>query len=718
MSNPFPREVYVPDPDPGPRSREYTKRPILSCLNCHTRKKKCNREVPCSNCIKYRNTDHCHYETLSQTITSSLPPPNPTTVSSSSASTSNGFSIRPARLSAQDAVQQTETISSGISAPFHFNHEDSQAGRSSGATPRSTTHKTRVFGQSHWITGIFIIRDLIDALEPLVRDETSRASVLMQRSKSLARTIKKQRAPSWPAQLSSDLPTKAVADELVDCYLRTTETVYRILHIPTFTQDYAAHWAFQGEPNPAFLVQLKLVLAIGATTYDDTFSLRRSAMQWVYEAVTWLSDPGFKHRLNIQYLQNNLLLLLARELVDVGPDLVWISAGTVLRTAIYMGLHKDPSRQQLDMTPLVVEMRRRVWNTILELSLQLSMTSGGPPIISLDMFHTKPPGNFDDEQLTAENPVPMPEDRFTQTYLARLLRKTFPARLAIAKFLNDHGSNGTYKETLRLDDALRASFKKARLPVQTSAGARPSQFELDLVDVVINRYFLSLHVPFFSSSLHDHRYAFTRKVVVDVSLRIWRRAYFSSPPASDGDVSPPPRRDLSRLAACGAGVFRLVATQASCLLATELKAQLREEAAGSGLARPDLARVPAEAKDWSLQCIRAGETSIKGHFLAALIGAQIDALGQGVSEEDFPPFLLGVVVEAEETALAILEDMAAQQQQQAADGGPAEEAQQTPSQLLEDWDFTMPDALFDFGSSTPIDWIFEGMPPEEPPFPS
>lgn len=92
----------------------------------------------------------------------------------------------------------------------------------------------------------------------------------------------------------ADLPLKDVADKPVNCYLRTTETVHRILHVPTLRRDYEALWVSDTEPDTAFLVQLKLVLAIGATTYDEQFSLRASVIQWVYKAQTWFSEPEFK----------------------------------------------------------------------------------------------------------------------------------------------------------------------------------------------------------------------------------------------------------------------------------------------------------------------------------------------------------------------------------------------------------------------------------------
>lgn len=537
-------------------------------------------------------------------------------------------------------------------------------------------------------------------MEPYVREETSKASMLMQKSKSLARIIKKHRAPSWPAQPSTHLPPKSIADELVDCYLRTTETVYRILHVPTFKKEYDAHWMSQSEHCTAFLVQLKLVLAIGATTYDDTFSLRASAMQWVYEAMTWLPGPGLKHRLNIQYIQINLLLLLARELVDVGPDLVWISAGTILRTSIYMGLHKDPTRLPPKMTIFVAEMRRRLWNTIIELSLQLSLTSGGPPMISLDMFDTEPPRNFDDEQLTAEDPVPRPDDSFTQTSLAVALRKTFPIRLAIAKFLNDHNSHGTYEETLRLDAELRASYKIVLQTLQNykmGAGLRPSQFEINIMGIITNRHFLSLHIPFFAPSLQEATYAFSRKVVVETSLKVWRAMI---PPAYNGTVQsnsnniPPDQHVLTRFAICGSGTFRIIPLQASTSIATELQAQLQEdETLGPSFVRQDLLSVIQEAKVSSLECIRAGETSIKGYFLISIIAAQIEGLMQGMSKEEFPAYLIKAAEEAEETSLAILEEMVVQQQAESSGEGSEQTHSTAPSGLLEDWDFPVSEEL-------------------------
>lgn len=151
-----------------------------------------------------------------------------------------------------------------------------------------------------------------------MRDKASKASELEKRCKALGRVIKARRVPAWPCPPTPELPARAVADALVECYLRTSEALLRVLHIPAFKREYEAIWDVNSSaPDPAFLVQLKLVLAIGAPNYDSTFSLRPWAIRSVYEAQTWISAPEFKSLLGISSLQTSVLLLLALSLIHI-----------------------------------------------------------------------------------------------------------------------------------------------------------------------------------------------------------------------------------------------------------------------------------------------------------------------------------------------------------------------------------------------------------------
>lgn len=498
----------------------------------------------------------------------------------------------------------------------------------------------------------------------------------MRKCKTLAKEIKVQRAPIWPAPLTAALPAKDLADELLDSYLETTETLYRVLHIPSFRRDYDSLWLLASDTSldKVFLIQLKLVLAIGATTYDDTFSLRVSAMNWVYEAQTYLADPGSKAHLGLHSLQTSILLLIAQEAIGIEGHTLWIAAGALVRTAMHMGLHRDPTSQFGTSRPrLMHEMCLRLWNTVLELALQSSFVAGKPPLVSLDDFDAPCPGNFDDDQLMPElgDPLPKPNDIFTQMTIPIALRKMFPLRLAVAKMLNDANPQGTYEETQKLDQGLRELYKDVLRTLSRANLVSPSsasRFDANALDIIVHRYISSLHIPFFEKGQHDAAYAFSRQAVVNGAFRVWRAASSSWQKAAPGMLAEsvdaftsPSRVDkFSRFIRCGsaAGFFRSAAFHANLTVALELKAQLREqEDLGPAMLRPDLLSVLQDAKHFTLQCIDAGETNVKGYLFVCLITAQIHSLQQGMGHDEIRNAVLKAVEDALDVCLCRLEQM-------------------------------------------------------------
>ncbi|KIA75862.1 Zn(II)2Cys6 transcription factor [Aspergillus ustus] len=761
------------------------RRPAVSCALCRRRKIRCNRESPCSNCIKSKS-EPCVYDsndalrpqqhlgfrhTLEldlakasshsalapqpqhapqapqvppQVVRQEMLPPSanvsrdPSAASRSVPSSSKGSSSRTSlsaiseveslrskiqRLEEQlskvsqesrasprpDVQPDIETATSGIAGTFHINRENRIDDERHAVSKTVVMHKSRLFGPSHWAQGASMFRELFELIEPFIRNGDSKAVTGLKRCKELARVIKAQRTPQWPTPPTSDLPPKGIADELVDCYLGTIETTFRILHIPSFRTDYDALWVTDAKPSTAFTVQLKLVLALGAVTHDDYFSMRPSAVRWVYEAHTWLSDPDFKPQLNIQCLQSRVLLMLARECINVGGDSTWISAGALVRMALYMGLHRDPSHLP-NRTTLGAEMRRRLWNTIMELTLQASIVSGGAPLLSLSDFDCEPPGNFDDEQLLTEDPVPKSDEEYTQTSMARALRQTWPHRLAIASFLNDLNSYGSYQETLMLDSELRESYRAILRTLRgysSNGSPSPSSFETRVLDFIVNYYLCCAHFPFFELSLKEAAYAFSRKVVIESSLKLWCDTYPSSPlvtslPSNNEPVSN--QDTLTRMVTCGFGFFRLGSMISTMFVALELKAQLQDEdSLGPNPYRRDLFSLVSEAKARLWTTIECGETNIKGYLLASMITTQIDALRQGVEKSKIPELLLQAAEQAGERCLAFLEEKAGQ----GANVNLIDEMglNRTPP-FMGDWEFIMSDAFFNLGGTAePISWV-------------
>lgn len=115
------------------------------------------------------------------------------------------------------------------------------------------------------------------------------------------------------------------------------------------------------------------------------------------------------------------------------------------------------------------------------------------------------------------------------------------------------------------------------------------------------RYLTALHVPFSVSALQSPAYPFSRKVVLEASPEIW---YLVCPSTSRKDSQCPnmpiieDQYYLPRLTICGSGLLRLIATQASFIIATELKTQLLEETSlGPVSLRPDLLSAIEDAKN-------------------------------------------------------------------------------------------------------------------------
>lgn len=52
-------------------------------------------------------------------------------------------------------------------------------------------------------------------------------------------------------KLDEMVPSRKVADQLLRLYLDTFETTFRVLHIPTFLQQYKNYWASGQKSDPA-----------------------------------------------------------------------------------------------------------------------------------------------------------------------------------------------------------------------------------------------------------------------------------------------------------------------------------------------------------------------------------------------------------------------------------------------------------------------------------
>lgn len=547
-------------------------------------------------------------------------------------------------------------------------------------------------------------------LESLKSDKSSETYQAVAACKTLGRSIKAARVPRLLSMnFGQHIPSKELADKLMDGYLRTFEKVYRILHVPSFRLEYARYWQNPQGAREPFIIQLQLCMAIGAIIHDDKYSLRRLAVRWVYEARFWLLQPSEKSRINLSGLQVLCLVHLARDTCGVGSDLVWASAGTLMRMALYTGMHRDPEHLP-KMSLLAAETRRRLWATILEILVSSSMESGGPPLISSNDYDTKPPGNYNDDDLLrddppAQTPSPQPLTTFTDTSVQLALLNSIKVRLSIASYLNEFRSVPNYDKTLVLNSDLTAASRSldALLRVYQSQEPGLSSFQLCALEHTIQRYFLALHFPWLGFSKNDPRYFFSRKLCVDIAVRNQKEGSVHGF-IGTVDGSPAPD-DFGRLLICASGGFRYIGTQCLLTLILELLWELEESRAAmravtgncggrptngtapmpattpSSSAMPQPASTPGmganflgamqpdggcdgemvvvlqRATRWMRARLMAGEVNVKGYLFGSAMLAEAEALQRGVSDDDLFAVVQQASTKSSTDALAILKDI-------------------------------------------------------------
>jgi hypothetical protein len=460
--------------------------------------------------------------------------------------------------------------------------------------------------------------------------------------KRMSRIVKTARMlpPSIPEEASTSLPAKDICDTLVECYLRTFEGVFRILHVPSFRKEYDEYWSNPlGKPSVQLKVMLVCAMGVPFYTGPEQPRLRVSCVKWVQAAEMWLSTSDEKLRLNMSGLQIQILLLLARQVCGIEGDLVWIAAGSLLRTAMHLGLHRDPSHIPR-ISVFRSEMRRRLWATVLEMTVQSSLDMGMPPMISGDDYDTKAPSNVDDKDIAEDSTIldEKPLDEFTQSSIQIGFVETLPIRLEIIRLINNLRFDLPYDDVLRLGTGLintcgkNMAFYKASL-------AKVTPFQIKLADSLVRRFVLCLHRPYFAKAKDDPRYHYSRKVCLETSLTIFAPVTEPVPAQED---------DWTRMTHHAVGFLKASLLYAISTVYYELNSQIDEQKQNAALFAPIVGSsqpvaLPAQFQSlYAVLCssyqiavarLRNGEGNGKGVIFLACALARIDSLIAGTDTD-------------------------------------------------------------------------------------
>lgn len=327
------------------------------------------------------------------------------------------------------------------------------------------------------------------------------------------------------------LPGRETIDHLVKVYFESFETTYRVLHQPSFWDEYNTFWQDPQKGSSSFVAILLLLAAMVSCLSSkklsnpstEGFPMRETWVTWIEGCDMWLERQSQKH-LNLANFQIRCLLLLSKQMIMMKEKRAWTSAATLLSFSMSAGLHRDPSLLSGRISIFDQEMRRRLWGTIVELEIEASIDRGVRPFSADLPFDCPSPTNLDDSAFgVASEQLPKEKSglNFTATSFLCKLHKSRSYRTALISLINNPKSNLQYDEVMCHERKLLQMIKELpRWEDAESVGSGYSRTPRVLLDIQLLQFLLLLHGPWARRAESNPRYSYSRMVCINAAKSI------------------------------------------------------------------------------------------------------------------------------------------------------------------------------------------------------
>ncbi|KAI0154448.1 hypothetical protein GGR57DRAFT_115327 [Xylariaceae sp. FL1272] len=310
-------------------------------------------------------------------------------------------------------------------------------------------------------------------------------------------------------RMADILPSKAACDLLLHVYMSETETLYRIVHMPSFRGQYESYWA-GNQQSPAFLPQLLSMLCIGYRFVSIAKGLSHNDRDGIHMPTAcalvraWLDSLRGKQLVEFSTLQTEILTLMAQRVLTTLNQETWTHLGLIVRMAMTMGLHRDPSEFAHTISPFWAELRRRLWTTIIEVDVYMSMQCNLPSCVRVGDYSCQPPRNLNDDELYPEmvelppsKPIEVDTDCRMQVFAANSLAFRFEA----VDMTNRIDSIRDYQQILDVANSIERVLEDLRYVVPKKHPVSPKELKRQwkthvILDMNCRRPLLGLYRPF------------------------------------------------------------------------------------------------------------------------------------------------------------------------------------------------------------------------------
>ncbi|KAJ9482739.1 hypothetical protein VN97_g10679 [Penicillium thymicola] len=428
--------------DTSGRNENATPLKLRSCVVCRSRKVRCDKRAPCSNCRRANiacvrpPTDRPprwarHLDRLDSAVSNLQASQEPEPLAEDVMERLHNLEslVQGLRVQLEQAKSAANSAggSSGVGSP-----ESSAHGRQSNPSSINTTHVQNKFGRlvlhdsnrSRYVSSGFWSRvnDELDGLKADTRGLLLGESDTSDGEESPGMSTSTQELERTPAERHGFL----FAHNL-NVFSENVNIIFQIVHIPTI-KDIVRDWRgreMKGltPANEALMFAIyyaavtsmeeeDILLNFGTTKAELNLKYRHG-LEHALARADFLNVPDF-----VLVQAFAIFLTLARR--HDSPRFVWMMTGLLIRMGQALGLHRDGTHFDY-LSPFEIEMRRRVWWTLCILDVRASEDQGTDYTITKASFDTKIPLNLNDTDLDPESKRTLqPRDALSDMSVARV----------------------------------------------------------------------------------------------------------------------------------------------------------------------------------------------------------------------------------------------------------------------------------------------------------
>lgn len=204
----------------------------------------------------------------------------------------------------------------------------------------------------------------------------------------------------------------------------------------------------------------------------------------------------------------------------------WILIGVVVRVALRMGLHRDPSHWP-NIRPLEAEFRRRLWITLYHMDFFTSTQVGLPRIIKDSQCDARPPTNLFDDDLSFEDDEMPPERPLTSpSILSHIIQRQAIIKVAAEIYDATEAGLPSSATIAALDAKLKRAIdsipeRSKFRPLETSVADSPVTILHRInIDILIHKASYLLHRRSFMKSSVEEETTKSSKLCINAALAI------------------------------------------------------------------------------------------------------------------------------------------------------------------------------------------------------